>query len=399
MSRISILLCALIPFSLIACLPTQEVSANRSASAHPTFALTVLHQGDNGAFAVGDMDADGKNDIVIARKPKALQWLSYPSLETHPVADGGNVWMEIQAGDVDGDGRMDILAPDMAASEVVWWKNPAPEDDPHQGPWVRHRIGAWGGGFAHDFKIGDINHDLKLDAVLRVQATGAYLVFLQNQPDSWTLIRIDKAFGNGEGTALGDIDGDGDLDISDGLVWLETPSDPVQGAWVQHAFNPNFGSSLTRVAIADMNKDGRNDILVSPSDTSLSLKVAWYEASNPKAGPWSEHVIVPPDRITYIHSLQVGDIDRDGYPDVLTGSDHRGSKEMLIRYNRDKGRGKLWQEQAWPTDYGVWQAVLADVNGDGYPDILSADDANDSQQELWISSGKSGSVFGSATWK
>jgi hypothetical protein len=30
--------------------------------------------------------------------------------------------------------------------------------------------------------------------------------------------------------------------------------------------------------------------------------------------------------------------------------------------------------------------VLADVSGDGYPDILSADDANDARQELWVNS-------------
>ncbi|HKP94150.1 MAG TPA: VCBS repeat-containing protein [Fibrobacteria bacterium] len=361
-------------------------------AAEPGFSLTLLHRGDNGAFAMGDMDGDGKKDIVIAREPKPLQWLSYPSLKSHTIADGGNVWMEIQALDVDGDGDCDVMAPDETEAEVSWWENPAKGGNA-DGAWKKHHIASWQSGFPHDFKAGDIDRDGKPDAVLRLQATREYRVFLQRDNDAWAEVRLNQAFGNGEGTALGDLDGDGDLDISDGLVWLETPADPLHGSWTRHVFNPGFGSSLTRVAIADMDGDGRMDIVVSPSDTSASLKVAWYGASRPKEGPWTEHVIVPAGRAAYLHSLQVGDIDKDGFPDVLTGSDHRGSKEMMIYYGRDRGRGDAWKEQAWKTGHGVWQAVLADVDGNGYPDILSADDENKSDQELWLSSGSQAAIF------
>ncbi|MDB5049630.1 MAG: repeat protein [Fibrobacteres bacterium] len=361
----------------------------------PDFSLTVLHHGDNGAFAMGDIDGDGRKDIVVARGPQPLQWLSYPSLQSHSIAEGGDIWMEVQAGDVDGDGDCDVLAPEITAKQVFWWENPAKGGD-RNAPWVRHPVGSWDDGFPHDFKVGDINGDGKPDAVLRIQGTREFRVFLNGADGVWQTVRLNLAFGNGEGTAVGDLDGDGDLDISDGLVWLETPADPVHGAWIRHDFNTGFGSPQTRVAIADVNKDGRMDIVVSPSDTSLSLKTAWYESSTPKSGPWIEHIVMPAGRAAYVHSLQIGDIDQDGYPDILTGADHRGSKEMLIYYDKDHGRGDLWQEQAWETPHGVWQAVLADVNGDGFPDILSSDDVNQSDQELWLSSGSRASIFRSA---
>jgi hypothetical protein len=361
--------------------------AAASAPAQSEFPLQVLHKGANGAYAVADLDGNGRTDIVVAREPQPLHWLAYPSLEVHPIAAAGNIWMEIQAADADGDGDADVLAPDMAANELCWWENPGAADIQTRSSWTRHGIASWDGAFAHDFKVGDINGDGRLDAVLRTKDSREFLVLIQDRPGTWSSRRLDLAFGPGEGTALGDLDGDGDLDITDGLVWLETPEAPLQDPWMRHEFNTGFGCALTRVAVADINLDGRKDIVVAPSDTSLNLPVLWFEATDPKAGPWKSRTVMPAARANWLHSLQVGDIDKDGYPDVLTGADHRGSKEMLIYLNADRGQGEAWTEVSWTTAYGVWQAVLGDVSADGYPDILSADDANDSQQELWLNQG------------
>jgi hypothetical protein len=358
-----------------------------SSPAPSEFLLQILYDGANGAYAVSDLDGEGGSEIVVARKPQPLQWMSYPSLKPHTIATGGNIWMEIQSADADGDGDADVLAPDMAANELCWWENPGAADIQNRSSWTRHAIASWDGAFPHDFKVGDIDGDGRLDAVLRTKDSPVFLILMQDGSGTWSTRRLDSAFGPGEGTALGDLDGDGDLDITDGLVWLETPSAPLRDPWARHAFNGGFGCSMTRVAVADINLDGRMDIAVAPSDTSLNLPVVWFEAADPKAGPWKSHQVMPAARANWLHSLQVGDIDKDGYPDVLTGSDHRGSKEMILYLNADRGLGETWVEVSWTTGHGVWQAVLADVSGDGYPDILSADDANEARQELWLNRG------------
>ncbi|MBW8886492.1 MAG: VCBS repeat-containing protein [Fibrobacteres bacterium] len=369
----------LFAFCLSCLLPARLLAADPSP-----FKLSVLHAGDNGAFAAADIDGDGRADIVVAREPQALRWMSYPALQSHTIEAAGNLWMEIQAADVDGDGDIDVLARDMGDSTVYWWENPGKAEVLTATGWKRHRIGRWGGGFPHDFKVGDLDGDHRVDAVLRPKAGSAFTIFHQDAPDAWSTRILEMAFGAGEGTALGDIDGDGDLDITDGLVWLETPADPMRDAWPRHVFNAEYGCSMTRVVIADLDGDGSNDIVVGPSDTSMPMPVVWFASAHPRAGPWTSRLIMPADRAQWLHSLQVGDLDHDGYPDVVTGTDHHGSKEMLIFRNADRGKGDAWSETAWPTADGVWQAVLADVNGDGYPDILSADDANDAQQELWL---------------
>lgn len=393
------LLSARRPALALAAALSASVSASAGAAgslaASAPFALSVLHAGDNGAFASADIDGDGRADIVVARKPQALRWMSYPDLQPHSIEAAGNLWMEIQAADVDGDGDIDVLAPDMGDTTVYWWENPGKAEAPTATGWKRHRIGRWDGGFPHDFKAGDLDGDHRVDAVLRPKAGSAFTIFHQDSAGAWSTRILDMAFGAGEGTALGDIDGDGDLDITDGLVWLETPPDPMRGAWTRHVFNPGYGCPMTRVVVADLDGDGGEDIVVGPSDTSMPMPLVWFRSAHPRSGPWASHLIMPADRAQWLHSLQVGDVDGDGHPDVVTGTDHHGSKEMLIFRDADGGQGDAWSETAWPTADGVWQAVLADVNGDGYPDILSADDANDAEQELWLNPG----VWGQAALK
>lgn len=128
--------------------------------------------------------------------------------------------------------------------------------------------------------------------------------------------------------------------------------------WTSHVFNPGYGSPMTRVVIADLDKDGRNDIVVSPSDTSLALRISWHRAVDPKAGPWTGRTIMPAGRAAYIHSLQAVDMDGDGHADVLTGSDHRGSREMLVYYNDDRSRGRAWKEHAFRSGCGKFFDAL-----------------------------------------
>ena len=369
-------------------------SASMAMAALPfPFKLHVL-SGPNapghglGVFACGDIDGDGKKDIINGMVPYTLTWRRSTNADlAYKIEDAaGNIGNEIHVADVDNDGDLDLIAPcDVDQPSPLWWENPRPGGDPTKGPWTRHGVIA--GGEHHDLCVGDIDGNGRLDVLERPKGTIGTLWF-QTAKDFWTKRTITLA--TEEGTQLYDFNHDGKLDICDGINWWEAPSDPINGAWTKHAIH-DFPCIDRRVCIADLNGDGRADVLVSASEFCAGPFV-WYESpADPKAGTWIQHTLNPvgpnPAIDINFHTIQVSDIDLDGHPDILTGSTHGPNadpKKLIIYYNpTGKGPG--------PTDtvmritrYGVWQAVLADVGSDGDLDILNSDyEAPAQGMEFW----------------
>ncbi len=352
------------------------------------FQLTVLDQGlafAYGNYAVGDIDGDGKNDIVAGSNDPRITWRRHPDLATFSVAASANVGDELQVGDVDGDTDMDVVT---SGAGITWYENPLPGGDPTGGPWTAHTVPSpgTGGNGSHDLKVGDIDGDGRLDAVERDKER-PWTFYLQTSPGGWETFTVDAA-NNTEGSALGDLDGDGDLDISDGLAWFECPANPVHGTWVRHELGPNH--SETRVAIADIDGDHRLDILVGPAEFGGTL-TCWYKGpATPRTGTWLIDTFVVFDDPNF-HTLQIGDIDCDGSNDIVLGvtgwegnaSWPAGWRRHVTVYYNAHGDASSWQEQTWYPERGAWQGVLGDVGSDGDLDLLTADFRDGGQGEFW----------------
>jgi hypothetical protein len=347
-------------------------------SAEVLFSATVFDSGSSGLFAIADFDNDTRNDIAVAGGRYPLFWLRSPGWEPFPIVKSGDYGMEIQAGDVDRDGDTDILTPDTKNSVVVWFENPGNG----AGTWRRHDIGAWNSGYPHDFKIGDINGDGKIDAVVCPNQKSPFYLFIQEQPDRW----IAREIGNSEfeGTWVADIDNDGDDDITCGKFWFESPGKSIYSPWKTHRIN-TWTWPKRRVNVRHINDDWRVDIITTTAEFG-SGSLAWYEAPvDPAEGEWIEHELLPPKDYNF-HTLQIGDIDLDGTNDIVVGATHYLGQDdgywIRIFYNTD-GTGLLWDEQKWRTEKGIWQGVLGDVGSDGDLDIVGANYTSNSFQELW----------------
>lgn len=319
------------------------------------------------AKAVGDMNGDGFIDIVCGGST-GLFWYEYPTWTKHVIdpskADDDFCFcVDMQVGDINGDGYLDVIVGDYKRTHTVqWYENPGPRTAA-TGPWKSHRIYTFTWPFNHDVELGDINRDGQLDVLLRGPKGHTVLLF-QNSPDSWTPVQINEE--SGEGTALADLDGDGDLDVVHANFWLECPADPIKGTWTKHPFAEGWDNRIG-VTVADMNHDGRPDIVMAPAESAGRL--SWFEAPpDPKSAAWKEHVICPD--VDYVHTFKVVDMNHDGAPDIVFGEMHQSSRKRVGLF-LNQGDSEHWEFQLLGSG-GTHNLRVADLGNDGNFDVIGA---------------------------
>jgi len=330
------------------------------------------------AKIIADIDKDGFADIVIGGQTGPLAWYKYPQWTKAVIADGGYRTVDGEAGDVDGDGDLDIVM-----GGLIWYENPLPKSSPAGKPWTVHRVADHR---THDIELADLDRDGRLDIVSRDQsdfgAKAGDKVYLwrQGAGDQWSHKIIECP--HGEGLALGDIDRDGDQDVVIGGLWFENDGRILDGAWQAHRFGDWHPSAS--VEVADINADGRPDVVLSPSELKGNwYRLSWFEAPpDPKQGGWTEHVMV--DRIEcVIHGLATGDFDGDGSIDIATSEMHQGEDpdEVVVFLNR--GKGARW-DKLLLSNQGSHCLQAGDIGSDGDMDIMGANWSGSFQPvELW----------------
>ncbi|MEX1238963.1 MAG: FG-GAP-like repeat-containing protein [Cyclobacteriaceae bacterium] len=314
--------------------------------------------------AAGDLNGDGLADLVVASAlGQGLVWYAYPNWTRHRV-DQGSYSTDMQVGDVDGDGDLDVIIPKLGTG-LVWYENLSPKNATAQNSWKRHIISARATismnekeHFHHDVEVGDINGDGDLDEVTR--GPDQTRVFYQHNSGTWT--RVDIATHGRGGVALADLDGDGDLDIVHNGYWIETPSD-AKKEWKRHEIAAGWPEDCG-VHVADINGDGRLNVLLAPAETNGRL--SWFETTDPEKDLWTEHVIA--DDVSHIHTFKTADVDKDGNPDVVTAEmEQSPQRRVSVYYNQ--GKALKWQHQV-VSFAGSHNLRVVDIGNDGDIDII-----------------------------
>lgn len=335
---------------------------------------------------LGDIDGDGYLDGVIGGHTgtENMVWFKYnpvPKTWTkYPLATATSEFTtDMQLGDIDNDGDLDVIVPEEAPGLLMWIENPRPNGNPSNGNWTRHNI-ATGMGHLHDLEVADFDRDGKLDIITRhgtfQTSDGNVFIYFQNSPNSWTSRTF--PFSHGEGLGIGDIDRDNDIDFIVAGKWYENPASPRTNPWTAHGILPNPPSESTS-AVADFNTDGKPDIVIVNQHRSDTF--AWYEGpDNPKTAPtgsFTQHVI---NTNTGSHKVNVADFNKDGRIDIQTSLE---LSDMKIHYNTG-GQSPTFTTQTLPNS--AHNARVGDIGNDGDIDIFGANWTGNPPTRVWINS-------------
>lgn len=342
------------------------------------------------AVQIADFDGDSKRDIVVAYEGLSP---SPPAVIIFFQTDVDN-WSGVQigggsdftgaaaltVGDVDADGRSDVIV--ACNGRLVYLHSPA---DPRQAAgWTASTIGqsaTAGTGQWSDVIIGNIDSANGLD-IVACNGTNDWLSWFVNPGNAangtgWTRVQIDAGSRDGAaGVAIDDVDGDGRSDVlstaadetSARVAWYKNPTTPATTAWTKYTVG-NMAAA-TRIAIGDLNVDGRNDAVAI---NGPGHQIGWYVHSATPTSTWSGYLIAqltlptssPPQPV----DVKVADVNGDNQPDVIVATKTTGR----LRWFRPVGtQTNPWGEnniRDFTEDLG--RIAVGDIDNDGRPDVVA----------------------------
>jgi hypothetical protein len=164
--------------------------------------------------------------------------------------------------------------------------------------------------------------------------------------------------------------------------WFENTGGGVEDAWREHVYGPEYTHMHTFVTTGDVDGDGRLDLVVSPSERQGGrYRVSWFQAPLDRTREWTEHVI-DGDVETVIHSVRTADMNNDGRLDIVTAEMLQGSDPDDVRVYLNAGGGLEFRAHVVYTG-GSHSMRLVDVDSDGDIDMYGANHQRD-DVHLWI---------------
>ncbi len=365
-----------------------------------------------------------KGAIFEARMtPRALapsEFLSVPHFREHTVATGLRGGYHVVAADLNHDGKPDLIALATSGNELAWYENPT---------WERHTLAT---GYAHMINCVAVGADAEgiPEIVLasefnNVAANSLGVVSVLHHDDDprrpWKGVEIDR-IPTSHRLRLADIDGSGKPVVIDAALTGphaqppdfrgETPLVYYRpGVWKRETIEPQNSGLVHGIYILDWDSDGREEFLTAGFEGIHLFKLRkdgqWSRTAIaagapdpwPKSGssdiavghiggerylaaiePWHGNQVaiyrlrgsvwqrqVIDDSLTDGHTIQTADLDGNGDDEVVAG--YRGAGHNLYLYRYDRASGAWVRRTLDQGGMGAAACAVADLNGDGRPDI------------------------------
>jgi hypothetical protein len=337
------------------------------------------------SLAVRDLTNDGKPDLVTTSGTSTVSVLLNAGDGTFgPRSDYATVRnpFPVSIADLNGDGYPDLVAASGRQDNAV-------------SVFLNRGDGSFEAGrdfaivaAASSLDVADLNGDNRPDIATVVSGDPASLSVLLNDGSGGFEVRHDYAGPDLDGVAIRDLNGDGKPDL------VAYPSELGPAADVVSVFlnrgDGSFGAKrdygimggylpTNLLGLVDLNGDGRPDLVTDnwyvPADEGFGFVVRLNRGD----GSFATRRFYR----TGATEATLGDLNGDGRPDLaLTTDRFRTARAAAVFLNRGDGRFRPRLDYPTRADEGI---DIADVNGDGRPDMVTSHDRVDRPATSFVS--------------
>ena len=362
----------------------------------------------NASVALADFDGDGDLDLLLGRGGQGLAWLLHDSLLLN---DGRGNFTDATAthwsvgyrdttclavGDVDGDGDLDVV---LGSGGYLGRRSTL---------WINNGSGVFRGASAgmlpafvalDSVALGDVDGDGDLDllagngtghGLFLNNGSGTFASASSNQLPGWT--------GYSQDVALGDIDGDGDLDLVFANAGYQATGEQNRifvndgtGTFTEATAGnlPASCDTSTCVVLGDVDGDGDLDLMFGNGSRSPDRNCLYLNDGRGHFDDGAAREL--PDVIGDVVSVALGDIDGDGDLDLAVGK--QGGYYSFWLQNRlylNDGNGSFTDATAARMPVFLdhtWMVAFGDIDRDGDLDLAIANGPS-RQNRLYLNNGQ-----------